>query len=82
MINTTPVIEKYELKICAVINQITAIEKLIGSQKGIKRFTQKNVDRFIDAMLRLKNAKKELHAAMKCLLDSGNTPPKSRRRGG
>ena len=72
MIETTHVIEKYELKICSAIRQIDEIKKLIGSQKGIKRFAQQNPNKLGDAVRRLKNAQIELQLAIKCLLDSGN----------
>ncbi len=72
MTNTTPTIEKYELEICAIINKITNIEKTIENKKKIGHFAKRNPERIMDAVLKLQNAKIELHNAIEMLLEAGN----------
>lgn len=71
MRKTSAVIEKYELRICSIINQITELEKMIESRKGIKRFSKDHPDKIINAVLKLQNAKAELYEAISLLLESG-----------
>lgn len=67
----SPVIEKYELKICSIINQITELEKMVESKKGVKKFSKINPDKLINAVLKLQKAKAELYQAIRLLLESG-----------
>lgn len=64
-----PTIEKYALQIYSIVNQITQLEKIIENQKGIFSYSKGNKDKVIlDTILKLQNAKIELHNAMECLL--------------
>jgi hypothetical protein len=69
MRDMTPTIEKYSLKIYSIFNQITEIEKLIESKKGIGKYSSGNTEQIIiDTVLKLQNAKIELQNAIDCLL--------------
>jgi len=74
----TPTIEKYVLKIHSIYNQITAIEKLIESRKGIGAYSAYNPDKIIlDTVLKLQNAKIELQYAIDCLLKASDKPKRA-----
>ena len=67
--SATATVEKYTLKIFSIANQITEIEKLIESRKGIRVYSAANSDKIIvDTILKLQNAKTELQAALDCFL--------------
>lgn len=67
----THTVEKYTLKICSIINQITAVEKLIEQRKKIRAYSLSDPDKIIiDTVLKLQNAKIELQKALDCLLSS------------
>lgn len=68
--SATPAVEKYTLKIFSIANQITEVEKLIKSRKGIRAYSAANIDKIIvDTTLKLQNAKIELQAALDCFLE-------------
>ena len=67
--SVTPTVEKYTLKIFSILNQITEVEKLIESKKGIQVYSAANTDKIIiNTILKLQNAKIELQAALDCFL--------------
>ena len=67
--SATSTVEKYTLKIFSIVNQITEVEKLIESRKGIRVYSVTNTDKIIvDTILKLQNAKIELQAALDCFL--------------
>lgn len=67
----TPTVEKYTLKICSIINQITEIERLIENREKIWAYSSGDTEKIIiDTVLKLQNAKIELKSAIDCLLTS------------
>ena len=68
--SATATVEKYTLKIFSIANQITEVEELIKSRKGIRAYSAANTDKIIvDTTLKLQNAKIELQAALDCFLE-------------
>jgi hypothetical protein len=65
----TPAAERYALKIYSIMNKITEVETLIERRKLIKGYSKSDPEKIIiDTILKLQNAKIELHNAVDCLL--------------
>ena len=63
-------IEKYEIKVCFILRKIDEVQQLIKSRKNMKRISEKNNEKILDAVQRFENAKKELYEGVKNLLDA------------
>jgi len=75
--SVTPAVEKYTLKIFSIINQITQVEQLIESRKGIRAYSAANSSKIIGGtLLKLKNAKTELLSSLDCFLKRDRTENK------
>ena len=73
---TSPLIERYELRIGRILNEIHELEKLIENQDGIRTFCKSNPDKVLGAVLKLQNAQINLHEAIDLLLQAGNKTQK------
>jgi hypothetical protein len=64
-----PTVEKYALKICSLMNEISELEKLIRQRKGIVKYAAPNTDKVVyKTILKLKNAQIQLKKALDSLL--------------
>jgi hypothetical protein len=64
-----PTIEKYALKICSIMNEVRAMERIIEQRKGIWTYSAPNPDKIIiETILKLQNARIELGKAYECLV--------------
>lgn len=70
--NTTGRIEKYELRISALIREIQEIQKLIQKRVGISSFSRSHPEKIDEAVLKMTEAQKILYDSIGLLLDSGN----------
>jgi len=73
MRDVTKGVEKYELNICNIMNQIAMLEKKVEKRDFIATFSKKNPDKIVEAIIKLQNARMELSEAMRCILDSGES---------
>ena len=70
--NTTGRIEKYELRIFAVIREIQEIQKLLKTRSGISQFSRRYPEKIDEAVLKMTEAQKLLYDSIGLLLNSGN----------
>ena len=70
--NTTGRIEKYEIKISAVIREIQEIQKLFQRRSGISSFSRRYPEKIDEAVAKMTEAQKLLYDAIGLLLNSGN----------
>lgn len=64
-----PAVEKYALKICSLMNEITELEQLIRRKKGIIKYAAPDTDKVVyGTILKLKDARIQLKKALDSLL--------------
>ena len=70
--NMTGTIEKYEIRISAVIREIQGIQKSLKARSGISHFSRRYPEKIDEAVAKMTEAQKLLYDAIGLLLNSGN----------
>lgn len=72
MTNVCPAIEKYQIKLLRIIQEISGVQSDIVAKKGIASFSKKNPAKINETIKKLYDAKLLIQDAIKNLIEAGN----------